>query len=319
MIYDKYIVFFSGGKDSTACFLHLLEIGVPKEKIELWHHEIDGREGSDLMDWPITPGYCRAFASYFGVPIYFSWKQGGFEREMLRNSSRTAPTMFETPDGGISVVGGVGGKESSRLKFPQVSGNLNVRWCSAYLKIDVGASAIINQERFQGLLTVAISGERGEESSQRAKYADLEADRADLRDGISFARYVDRWRPIKSRSEDWVWAIIERWGVRVHPCYYMGWSRCSCQRCIFMDADQAASSHKCSPKPMEKVMQYEEGFGVTIKRKKSMRQLIAEGTPYASMTDDLIQLANAKEYDLPIIMENWFLPAGAYGTGCGPS
>lgn len=43
--YDKYIVAFSGGKDCTACFLHLLDIGIPKERIELWHHEVDGREG----------------------------------------------------------------------------------------------------------------------------------------------------------------------------------------------------------------------------------------------------------------------------------
>jgi len=32
--YDKIIVFFSGGKDSTACVLHLLDLGVPKEDIE---------------------------------------------------------------------------------------------------------------------------------------------------------------------------------------------------------------------------------------------------------------------------------------------
>ena len=42
--YDKYVVTFSGGKDSTALVLYLLSIGVPPHKIELWHHEIDGRE-----------------------------------------------------------------------------------------------------------------------------------------------------------------------------------------------------------------------------------------------------------------------------------
>lgn len=36
--YDKYIVSFSGGKDSTAVFLYLLDRGVPKDKIELWHY-----------------------------------------------------------------------------------------------------------------------------------------------------------------------------------------------------------------------------------------------------------------------------------------
>ena len=36
--YDKYIVSFSGGKDSTAVFLYLLDCGVHKNKIELWHY-----------------------------------------------------------------------------------------------------------------------------------------------------------------------------------------------------------------------------------------------------------------------------------------
>lgn len=37
-----YIVAFSGGKDSVAMVLHLLEIGVPKESIHLHHHDVDG-------------------------------------------------------------------------------------------------------------------------------------------------------------------------------------------------------------------------------------------------------------------------------------
>ena len=60
--YDRYIVSFSGGKDSTALLLFLLDNGVPKEKIELWHQEIDGR-GRSLFDWEVTPDYCRKFLS----------------------------------------------------------------------------------------------------------------------------------------------------------------------------------------------------------------------------------------------------------------
>lgn len=33
--YERVVVFTSGGKDSTACVLHLLDLGVPKAKIEL--------------------------------------------------------------------------------------------------------------------------------------------------------------------------------------------------------------------------------------------------------------------------------------------
>lgn len=40
--YDLIVVLISGGKDSVACYLKLLELGVPKERIEFWHHDIDG-------------------------------------------------------------------------------------------------------------------------------------------------------------------------------------------------------------------------------------------------------------------------------------
>lgn len=50
--YDLVIVLLSGGKDSIACYYKLLELGVPKKKIELWHHDsttrscIKGRRSS---------------------------------------------------------------------------------------------------------------------------------------------------------------------------------------------------------------------------------------------------------------------------------
>ena len=320
--YDTYIVAFSGGKDSIACLLHLLEMGVDKSKIELWHHNIDGIDET-FMDWEVTTAYCEAFAKAFDIPIYYSWKDGGFKREMLRDNSLTAPIHFETPDTKdgvkqISIVGGVTGKPSTRHKFPQVSPDLSVRWCSAYLKIDVCSAAIRNQERFNNKRTFVISGERAEESAARSKYAEFEPDRADNRTGKS-KRHVDRYRAVKGYSEQDVWAIIERWNIRVHPAYYLGFGRVSCKFCIFGNANQFATAKAISPAQFAEIAMYEAKFGKTIKRDVSLVQLVEKGTPYLALTNELAALATNHTYDLPIFMDSgaWYLPSGAFGESCG--
>jgi 3'-phosphoadenosine 5'-phosphosulfate sulfotransferase (PAPS reductase)/FAD synthetase len=317
--YDKYIVLFSSGKDSTCCVLYLLEQGISKEKIELWHQEIDIRE-EPFFDWEITPDYCRKFAEAFGVKIYFQWKEGGFKRELFRKDSLTAPTLFEQADGTTGRVGGTDGKPATRRRFPQQSPDLSVRWCSAYLKINVFTASIRNQERFQGIKTLVLSGERGEESPQRAKYAIFEPNPTDLRNGKSFQRHIDRFRPIRDWTEAQVWALLEKYRVRVHPCYYMGWGRCSCKFCIFGNKNQFASAARISPKQAEYIVGLEKEFGCTIHRKYDLKSLIQSGNVYENITEELANLATSYNYHLPIIMpqsEQWILPAGAFGENCG--
>ncbi|MFC4672754.1 phosphoadenosine phosphosulfate reductase domain-containing protein [Dysgonomonas termitidis] len=212
------------------------------------------------------------------------------------------------------------GKKATRRKFPQQSPDLSVRWCSGYLKIDVCSCAIRNQERFKGIRTLVLSGERGEESPQRAKYPVFEPDRADLRNGKAFQRHVDRLRPVRDWKEAEVWAIIEKYRVRVHPCYYMGWGRCSCKFCIFANRNQFASAARISPLIAVEIIDYEIEFGCTINRQYDLPALIQTGTAYKSITEELIDLATSYNYDQLVIIpesEPWLLPAGAFSENCG--
>lgn len=72
--YDLIVVLLSGGKDSVACYYKLLELGVPKEKIELWHHDIDGGHPSRHMDWRCTQNYVKAMAEAEGVTLRISYR-----------------------------------------------------------------------------------------------------------------------------------------------------------------------------------------------------------------------------------------------------
>lgn len=164
--YDLIIVLFSGGKDSLAAYLKLLEWGVPKEKIELWHHDIDGGHPTRRMDWPVTQSYIEAFAAAEGVMLRKSWRVNGFWGEVYRQGA-SWPVQYE--DGGdvktvplsaaqirsnelrrVILQGADKSEELNsygyRMKFPAKSGSLSTRWCSAYLKVMVADSTIRNLE-----------------------------------------------------------------------------------------------------------------------------------------------------------------------------
>jgi 3'-phosphoadenosine 5'-phosphosulfate sulfotransferase (PAPS reductase)/FAD synthetase len=319
--YAHIIVFFSGGKDSIAALLTLLEAGAPHERIELWHHEIDGREGSCLMDWPCTPAYCRAFAQAFALPLYASWKVGGFERELLRDQAPTAPTAFETPDGSVQVAGGQSQKRGTRRRFPQLSADLSVRWCSAYLKIDVASRAICNQERFRGARVLVVSGERAEESPCRARYRRFEPHRTDRRSG-ALQRHIDHWRPVHQDSEAAIWERLRRWRINVHPCYRLGWGRCSCAGCIFGSDDQWASLRAIHPQQFAAIAAYEQQFDRTIRRGEALRVAVERGRPYSAINPVDVAAALSSEWHEPIILPPdvpWRLPAGAFGDAAGPT
>lgn len=162
--YDLIVVLFSGGKDSTACYYKLLELGVPKEKIELWHHDIDGGHPSRRMDWRCTQNYIRSFAEAEGVKLRISYRVNGFFGELYRIGASEPVEWIEPGTGEIKqcrlsrnylkcqeikerateAMEDELKKLGYRMKFPAKSGDLSRRWCSAYLKIMVAESVMAN-------------------------------------------------------------------------------------------------------------------------------------------------------------------------------
>lgn len=162
--YDLIVVLLSGGKDSIASYLKLIELGVLKDKIELWHHDIDGGHPSRRMDWRCTQNYVKAFAKAEGVPLRTSWRLNGFFGELYRIGA-SEPVQWCEPDTGevkqcklsskyrkcqdlknqsTKEVAEILKQYGYRMKFPAKSEDLNSRWCSAYLKIMVADSVIRN-------------------------------------------------------------------------------------------------------------------------------------------------------------------------------
>ena len=169
--YDLFAILLSGGKDSVACYYKLLELGVPKEKMEFWHHDIDGGHPLRRMDWKCTQNYVRAFSEAEGVPLRLSWRVNGFFGELYRIGA-SEPIEWMEPDTGEikqcrlsrNYIQCQKLKEQAteqmeeelkkygyRMKFPAKSGDLSRRWCSAYLKIAVVDSVISNLDQLEEL------------------------------------------------------------------------------------------------------------------------------------------------------------------------
>lgn len=321
--YDQVIVAFSGGRDSVCAVLRLLEQGVPRSKIELWHHRVDGYdqgEGGDkrVFDWLVTDSYVKAFAEAFGLALFFSGKQGGIAGEMYRTDARTRPVAFETPDG-LMTSGGDRGKLSTRRMFPAVSADLGRRFCSSYVKISVGAAAIAAQTRFCHSRTLFVSGERAEESANRATYKMLEPHRTDRRNG-KMARHVDHGRIVLDYTEQQVWDCLKRWGVRPHPAYEAGFGRCSCAFCVFSSKNQLATLRAIDPEGFEVIADMERDLSHTMKNGAAVHEVADLGTAYEAATPERAAVLMSSDYNLPILMEpgDWVLPAGAFGESAGP-
>ncbi len=319
--YDRFLVMVSG-KDSLACLLHLLDRGVQRSKIELHHHAVDGMDDDDgpastLMDWPCTDGYHRALGRAFGIPVLFSYRQGGIEREMQRENCGSAAVVYTRGDGAMVTLQSDRSKPNTRLKFPQVSSSLLTRYCSAHAKISVADRMLVNDPRFTVGKTLVITGERAEESSNRARYSTFEPHRADNRGG-RIPRHIDVWRPVHSWSERQVWNIIAKHGVLPHPCYFLGWGRASCRNCIFSSKNAWATLRILDAGNFNQIAGYERQFGITIHRTKSVIDQADAGVPY-QFDEKWRLIAMSREFNEPIFMNPWVMPRGAFGESCGPT
>ena len=321
---DKIIINFSGGKDSVACVLHLLELGVPKHAIELWHQEID-EPGDPFMDWPSTPAYCRAFADALGLDLYFQRRVGGFRRELMRHNDVPGSVTFDLVGGGARTVHTKKEKGLTRLKFPGLGKIENGRWCSAILKIDVEARVINAEPRFSSGVFVSITGERAQESGPRENLAEIEDHRCDKP-----SRPVTKWRPIHKWPEEDVWAIMRRFGVVPHPAYQIGWGRLSCMTCIFGDRHQWASVRAIDPRTFDEIVMLERSFDYSIKREGFLPDFIRQRTrdfPQGGIsfvppgTKALVRRAMSTapwRTDIIVSPSKWTLPPGAFTGGGAP-
>lgn len=322
--YDIFVVSFSGGKDSLCNILKLKELGVPNEKIQLWHQGVDGEPGTPLlMDWPVTENYVRAAGKAMGMKTCFQWRKGGFKAELLRENGPTGDVQYL--HNGVVTLPTTRSKNSTRRRFPAKSPNLSIRWCSASLKVDVFARVLSNHPDFKGspekpLKVLVLSGERRQESPARAKYLEAELHRCSTK-----SRIVHSWRSVIDYSEEKIWDLIEKHRIVPHPAYLLGWGRTSCASCIYCIPDYWACMREILPGQFNQLVELEKELNFTIDHKYTLTQMANMGSikrmPKDVLNSRFIQKALKGDFSpKDFFTEKWELPAGAFrGAAGGPA
>ena len=347
-MYDLVIVLISGGKDSIACYYKLLELGVPKSKIEFWHHDVDGGHPSRTMDWRCTANYIRSFAEAEQIPLRVSWRKNGFFGELYRIGASELIEWVDPETGEIYQcppskkymecqklkVAAISEMENKlaefgyRMKFPMKSGDLSRRWCSAYLKIMVADTVLRNMNSVAANLTktrkniklLIVSGERRGESVGRSKYNEIEIHRTNA--VSKHHRTVHQWRPVIDYSERDIWEVRKRHKVNPHPCYRAGWNRCSCAMCIFSTPRFFAGNRELYPKEYALLCQDEKVLGFTLDNHCDLETYIGSADSCVYHGDkEAIQSLLTGEFPVESVYVNgkWKYPAGAFhGAAGGP-
>lgn len=347
-MYDLVIVLISGGKDSIACYYKLLELGVPKSKIEFWHHDIDGGHPSRTMDWRCTANYIRSFAEAEQIPLRVSWRKNGFFGELYRIGASELIEYVDPETGEIYQcppskkymecqklkVAAISEMENKlaefgyRMKFPMKSGDLSRRWCSAYLKIMVADTVLRNMNSVAANLTktrmdiklLIVSGERRGESVGRSKYNEIEIHRTNA--VSKHHRNVHQWRPVIDYSEKDIWEVLKRHKVNPHPCYRAGWNRCSCAMCIFSTPQLFAGIRELYPKEYALLCQDEKVLGFTLDNHCDLETYIGSADSCVYHGDkEAIQSLLTGEFPVEsvYVKDKWKYPVGAFhGAAGGP-
>jgi 3'-phosphoadenosine 5'-phosphosulfate sulfotransferase (PAPS reductase)/FAD synthetase len=196
----QYIASMSGGKDSTAMALHLMEQGIDFDPVFLdtgWEHEaVYDYVENDLK-------------RILGKPV--------------RVAEGPMPELTpELEDLAVGFEARNGGRKSGMIRWSLHKAMFPARvrrWCTRSLKIDAFKAVIAEYD-----MPVSCVGIRGGESAARAELPERE---------LSTTLDCMVWRPIIDWSKKDVIEIHQRHGVAPNPLYLRGADRVGCWPCIF--------------------------------------------------------------------------------------
>ena len=211
-------------------------------------------------------------------------------------------------------------EQSSRLRFPAKGSLWNGRYCTSVTKATVYDKAMrLHSDTREGVKVLVVSGERRGESTNRSKYNEIELSPCNAT--AKGNRLVHHWRLVIDYSEADVWAVLRRHRCVPHPCYSLGWNRCSCAMCIFSRREQWAGIRELFPQHYEAVCRDEIILGFTLSVYQTLDEYVGNAVSCVYHDDPVAMHQILKGVFTPkdLYTHNWRYPAGAFhGAEGGP-
>lgn len=174
----------------------------------------------------------------------------------------------------IDVVG-VDGGMISRVRYRAGNPARKQRWCTRELKIQP-LRAYHDEIEKTGAETISAMGVRADESKARAEMLEWEDDGPLYRekDPPRWGGYI--WRPLIRWSVEDVLAMHNRHGVKVNPLYQRGHSRVGCYPCIMSNKEEIKLIAAESPERIDLIRNIEHEMTV-LRAERNIEALAADG------------------------------------------
>jgi len=210
--------------------------------------------------------------------------------------------------------------QGNHLRLPMKSTLQAGRYCTSVVKEKVFAKTIRHHQNTRaGVKILVVSGERRGESVNRSKYNEIELSTCNAT--VRGDRLVHYWRMVIDYSERDVWEVLKRHRCVPHPCYSLGWNRCSCAMCIFSKREQWAGIRELFPNLYDEVRRDEERLGFTLNVYKTLDEYVgdAKSCVYHGDPKAMRQMLTGEFNPGDIYTDDWKYPAGAFhGSEGGP-
>ena len=270
--WNHIIVQVSGGKDSAV----LLDYAVKtfgKDKIIAMHCIID-------LDWPETRHIVKEQCNQHQVRL--------IEVQAVDKSGNKKGILDH-------ITSLKKDRKTGELKENQWPDKTN-RWCTSLFKQGPSEKWIRNNCKGNIL---NLTGERREESPDRAKLDYWEVKKSCKVTNQNLNRRLVYYRPLLDMTLAWVWAVIEDNKLIEHPAYALGMSRAGCAICIFSRPNEIKIAANNAPDIVRKMIEAEDKiehsfrYKRATKKSKAIKISIKDILTNKHLTPDQIEVLNA--------------------------